>query len=118
MRVDIDDVNQLESLLEQADPTKDDSRPTTPAASFRKLVFSDSPKNSTATKQAPRFADRFAQKQPQLKKPTLPLPKPAQLNLCQEHGRPADLICLDDRQRVCAHCALFGQHKGHDVREQ
>jgi hypothetical protein len=32
------------------------------------------------------------------------------------HGRAAELICVDDRRRVCDHCALFGEHRGHDVR--
>jgi len=27
-----------------------------------------------------------------------------------------ELICVTDKKRVCAQCALFGQHKGHDVR--
>ena len=27
-----------------------------------------------------------------------------------------ELICVDDKQRICAQCALFGFHKGHDVR--
>jgi hypothetical protein len=25
-------------------------------------------------------------------------------------------VCVDDKMRICSQCALFGQHKGHDVR--
>lgn len=39
-----------------------------------------------------------------------------QLEDCKVHNRPAELICVDDKMRICAQCALFGQHKGHDVR--
>jgi hypothetical protein len=24
-----------------------------------------------------------------------------------------DIICISDRQRICPHCALFGQHRDH-----
>ena len=34
---------------------------------------------------------------------------------CLLHGKPADLICLKDKTIVCCNCALFGEHKGHDV---
>jgi uncharacterized protein YfbU (UPF0304 family) len=27
-----------------------------------------------------------------------------------------ELVCVDDKMRICSQCALFGQHKGHDVR--
>lgn len=36
--------------------------------------------------------------------------------MCPEHQRKLEIICIQDRQRVCANCALFGEHKGHDVR--
>ena len=32
------------------------------------------------------------------------------------HDRSLELICVDDKIRICAQCALFGPHKGHDVR--
>ena len=27
-----------------------------------------------------------------------------------------ELICVDDKTRICSQCALFGKHRGHDVR--
>ncbi|CDW91449.1 achain crystal structure of engineered northeast structural genomics consortium target [Stylonychia lemnae] len=39
-----------------------------------------------------------------------------QIEECPVHQRPVELICVDDKMRICAQCALFGQHKGHDVR--
>ena len=39
--------------------------------------------------------------------------------ICSEHGNPKELICLSGcNVRVCAHCALFGAHRGHDVKEE
>ena len=35
---------------------------------------------------------------------------------CDEHNRKLEIICIQDRMRICSTCALFGQHKGHDVR--
>lgn len=34
---------------------------------------------------------------------------------CLLHGKPADLICLEDNDIICCNCALFGEHKGHEV---
>ena len=36
--------------------------------------------------------------------------------LCKEHGRKIEIICIQDRTRICANCALFGAHKNHDIR--
>lgn len=33
--------------------------------------------------------------------------------MCSFHGKELELICLTDRTRLCAHCALFGSHKDH-----
>mgnify|MGYP006922973100 CR=1 FL=1 len=39
--------------------------------------------------------------------------------MCAEHQACKELICLSGCQvRVCPHCALFGTHKGHDVRKE
>lgn len=35
---------------------------------------------------------------------------------CKLHDRPLELICVEDKMRICTQCALFGNHKGHDVR--
>ena len=35
---------------------------------------------------------------------------------CEEHNRKLEIICIQDRMRICSTCALFGVHKGHDVR--
>ena len=36
--------------------------------------------------------------------------------MCEEHQRKLEIICIQDRMRICSTCALFGQHKGHEVR--
>ena len=28
------------------------------------------------------------------------------------------MICINCKHKVCHNCALFGEHKGHDIREQ
>jgi len=37
--------------------------------------------------------------------------------MCLEHGKPRDLICVKCKKKCCDTCALFGAHKGHDVRQ-
>lgn len=41
-----------------------------------------------------------------------------QVGYCQQHQNLSELACLTCRCRVCPHCALFGSHKGHEVREE
>ena len=41
---------------------------------------------------------------------------PSDEDLCPEHGRKLEIICIQDRVRICANCALFGTHRGHDIR--
>lgn len=36
--------------------------------------------------------------------------------MCPEHQRKLEIICISDRSRICSNCALFGAHKGHDIR--
>jgi hypothetical protein len=36
--------------------------------------------------------------------------------LCHIHQRKLEIICIDDQERICSNCALFGNHKNHDVR--
>ncbi len=38
--------------------------------------------------------------------------------LCPEHMRELELICVTDKRKICTQCALFGTHKGHDVRQE
>jgi len=40
------------------------------------------------------------------------------LQNCATHGKPRELICISCKAMVCHTCALFGEHKGHDVREK
>ena len=37
-------------------------------------------------------------------------------NLCKDHKRPLEFICLLDKSKVCANCALFGRHRGHEIK--
>ena len=41
-----------------------------------------------------------------------------QQDLCPIHGKPLDVICVTCKERTCSNCALFGAHKGHDVRPE
>lgn len=60
-------------------------------------------------------SDPPLEKQPSLVS-TLPVADTSRGEVCEAHGRPQELICVDDKQRICTQCALFGAHKGHDVR--
>ncbi len=39
-------------------------------------------------------------------------------NICPEHGRVLEIVCLDDRCRICSNCALFGDHKSHNIKPE
>ena len=39
-------------------------------------------------------------------------------NLCATHKKPLDLVSITSRERICSNCALFGVHKGHDIKEE
>lgn len=41
-----------------------------------------------------------------------------QSNLCEKHTKANELICVTCKKMICHSCALFGEHKGHDVREK
>ena len=43
-------------------------------------------------------------------------PEEEEDDMCPEHGRKLEIICIQCRVRICSTCALFGGHKGHDVR--
>jgi hypothetical protein len=35
--------------------------------------------------------------------------------ICRRHSKPLDIVCLDHRCRICSNCALFGEHKNHEI---
>lgn len=37
-------------------------------------------------------------------------------NTCKEHHKKIELVCLEDKCKICVNCALFGFHKHHNVR--
>ena len=37
-------------------------------------------------------------------------------DLCMQHKRKIEIICIDCKERICSQCALFGNHKPHDIR--
>ena len=37
---------------------------------------------------------------------------------CEKHKKPADVVCLECRIRICAQCALFGEHNSHIVKPE
>jgi hypothetical protein len=39
-----------------------------------------------------------------------------QQDLCPQHKRKIEIICIDCKERICSNCALFGNHKPHDIR--
>lgn len=39
-----------------------------------------------------------------------------EFEICLLHSKPAELVCYDDGKIICANCALFGEHKGHTVK--
>jgi hypothetical protein len=43
-----------------------------------------------------------------------PVPKE---DMCEIHNKKLEIVCIQCRQRICSKCALFGEHKHHDVRE-
>ena len=38
--------------------------------------------------------------------------------LCPIHMKKMDLFCLEDNERICTNCALFGDHKNHEIDEE
>ena len=36
--------------------------------------------------------------------------------MCPMHQRKIEIICIDCKERICSNCALFGNHKQHDIR--
>ena len=38
------------------------------------------------------------------------------IDICPIHKRKIEIICIDCKERICSQCALFGNHKNHDIR--
>jgi hypothetical protein len=36
--------------------------------------------------------------------------------MCPMHHKIIEIICIDCKERICSNCALFGNHKQHDIR--
>ena len=71
------------------------------------------------------MAQKFLKKQSNVAPVSVPMPVPEPVpvtapthNLCKQHGKPLDVICITCKERICSNCALFGNHKGHDVRAE
>lgn len=39
-------------------------------------------------------------------------------NYCFVHKRKTEIVCLDDRVKICTSCALFGDHKNHNLKSE
>jgi len=37
---------------------------------------------------------------------------------CNKHRRPLEIACLDHRIKICTSCALFGEHKHHNLKSE
>ena len=41
--------------------------------------------------------------------------KEKETEICGSHKRTAEIVCLQCKEMICANCALFGSHKGHNI---
>lgn len=41
-----------------------------------------------------------------------------QEKICRSHNKKMDLFCIEDNERICTNCALFGDHKNHEIEEE
>jgi hypothetical protein len=85
---------------------------------FAKPASGDEIEKEAKQRKTTSFRDTFAKTREELKKKKNEALEKT-VGFCKEHDRPQELVCLSGcRVRVCPHCALFGAHKGHDVREE
>lgn len=36
--------------------------------------------------------------------------------ICKQHGNKLEMVCIQCKNiRICSHCAIFGEHKGHEI---
>ncbi|MCQ2815695.1 MAG: hypothetical protein MJ252_00365 [archaeon] len=69
--------------------------------------------NSELMSPSPDSQKRFLES---IKKMTATATKKKNYDNCQIHSsRPLEIICLDDKIKICTNCALFGSHKGHQI---
>lgn len=38
--------------------------------------------------------------------------------LCPEHKKRLEIVCIDHKQKICVNCALFGSHKNHEIKNE
>jgi len=38
------------------------------------------------------------------------------LQLCQHHQKELEFVCVQDKVKICNRCALFGEHKNHEIK--
>ena len=43
-------------------------------------------------------------------------PDREEVELCLLHQKPIEVVCMNDYERLCSKCALFGEHKNHDFK--
>lgn len=36
--------------------------------------------------------------------------------MCLLHNKEIDLVCIEDGVGICTNCALFGEHKNHNIK--
>ena len=37
-------------------------------------------------------------------------------NICAEHKKKLEYVCINDQIKICSHCALMGAHKDHEIK--
>lgn len=37
-------------------------------------------------------------------------------DLCMKHKRKIEIICIDCKERICSNCALFDDHRLHNIK--
>ena len=37
---------------------------------------------------------------------------------CKEHSKKLEIVCIDHQQKICVNCALFGNHKNHNIKSE
>ena len=42
--------------------------------------------------------------------------KSLEFGLCQDHKKELQFMCIDDKEKVCYECALFGKHVKHNIK--